>query len=366
MEGVSGIMDTIAPGVRPGSDTSHLALLGYDPHEYYTGRGPFEAAGVGIPVQTGDIAFRVNFATLKDNTVVDRRAGRIRDTTQLAEAIQEQVDLPVEFIFKRSTGHRAALVLRGEDLSADVSPTDPKHEDLPLKRSHATQEGGERTAGILNEFTRQAQRILEDHALNQERQKQGELPANTVLARGAGEVPHIPSMEDKYGLKGAVVAAAGLIIGIGRMVGMDYVETPGATGGVDSNVEGKVENALAALETHDLVLLNVKGADEAGHDGKWPEKKKFLERVDRALSPVVDRLDDTIVVVCSDHSTPVSIMDHSADPVPLVIAGPGVRTDDVDEFSESMVAGGDLGRLRGMDVMPIVMDLIDRAKKFGA
>lgn len=363
--GVSGIMDTISPGVRPGSDTSHLAILGYDPYEYYTGRGPFEAAGVGIPVKPGDIAFRANFATLEGNMVTDRRAGRIRDTTALAETIQREVKLPVDLIFKRSTGHRAALVFRGEGLSADVTATDPKHEGRPQPNSEATSPEGERTAEILNEFTRQAHEILEAHPINEVRRAAGEPLANTILSRGAGVVPHMPSLRDMYGLRSAVVAAAGLIIGIGRMAGMEYIETPGATGGIDSNVDGKIKNALRALEDHEIVLLNVKGADEAGHDGDWDAKKNFVEKIDSALRPVAE-LADTLIIICSDHTTPVSVMDHSGDPVPLAIAGPGVRTDGVGVFSECAAARGGLSRLRGVDVMPIAMDLMNQAKKFGA
>ena len=137
--GINGIMDTIAPGIRPGSDTSHLALLGYDPYKYYTGRGPFEAAGVGIDVKGGDIAFRVNFATVENGVVTDRRAGRIDDTDSLANAINEKVKVPgVEIIFKRSTGHRAALVLRGKGLSQAITDTDPKKEGLPIKEMPRT------------------------------------------------------------------------------------------------------------------------------------------------------------------------------------------------------------------------------------
>src|SRR5512146_1017362 len=137
--GINGIMDTVGPGIRPGSDVSHLALLGYDPYKYYTGRGPFEAAGVGIDVKKGDVAFRCDFATVEDGTVKDRRAGRIQDTDALAAAISEKVKVPgVDIIFKRSTGHRAALVLRGKGLSPDVADTDPHWGGLRVKECRAT------------------------------------------------------------------------------------------------------------------------------------------------------------------------------------------------------------------------------------
>jgi 2,3-bisphosphoglycerate-independent phosphoglycerate mutase len=160
-EGILGIMDVIAPGTPPGSDTAHLSLLGYPVNEVYTGRGPFEAAGVGINVRPGDIAFRGNFATIKDGVVIDRRAGRIDETKSLSDAIREQLHLDCEFLFKESTGHRAVLVLRGEDLSPRITQTDPKRLGALLQsKPIAKDASSRRTANIVNDFTRQVSLIL--------------------------------------------------------------------------------------------------------------------------------------------------------------------------------------------------------------
>ncbi|MDD3420943.1 MAG: 2,3-bisphosphoglycerate-independent phosphoglycerate mutase [Methanocellales archaeon] len=363
--GINGIMDPIAPGVRPGSDVAHLALLGYDPYKVYTGRGPFEAAGVGIHLKKGDVAFRCNFATRKDGIVIDRRAGRISNTTELSKAIQEGVNLDTEFIFKRSTGHRAAMALRGDGLSSHVTASDPKHDVGPIRRVDALGPEAERTANLLNEFIEQAEKVLEDHPTNIERKRSGKLPANTILIRGAGTVQKTETFSEKYGLKGAVIAATGLIIGIGRMYGLDYIETKGATGGVDSDVSAKVKNAINALNDHDFVLLNIKGADESGHDGLIEKKTQFIGKVDKALESITC-LKDTLVVVTADHSTPIEVRNHSADPVPVMIKGPGIRVDDVRTYDEISAATGGLNRIHSMDLMPILMDLIDHTKKFGA
>ena len=363
--GISGIMDTIAPGIRPGSDTAHLSLLGYDPYKYYTGRGPFEAAGVGIDVEAGDVAFRCNFATLKDGNIIDRRAGRIRETSELARSISEDVDVGVNFIFKESTGHRAAMVIRGEGLSADVTSNDPKKEDKPMKEFHAGSPEAEKTVKILNDFVAQSIKVLEDHPVNVERINAGKPPANVILLRGAGLVPDIRPFEEKYGLKPAVVAAAGLVIGIGKMCGMEYIDCEGGTGSVDSDVKGKVKTAINALEDHDYVLVNIKGADEAGHDGDYEKKRDFIGKIDEAFKDVLD-LTGTMVVVTADHSTPVSIKDHSADPVPIMINGDGVRIDGVGAYNEIDAANGGLHRIKGMDLMHILLDLINRTEKFGA
>ncbi len=366
-EGILGVMDVIAPGTPPGSDTAHLSLLGYTPEEVYTGRGPFEAAGVGISVRPGDIAFRGNFATIKDGIVVDRRAGRISDTHQLAEAIRTHVRLECEFIFKESVGHRAALVLRGDDLSPMIKSTDPSHPGEAIVHSTPLRDdaASTKTAHIVNEFTRQVHSILKDHPINREREGRGQLPANTILLRGAGVVPDLIPFEQRTGLKAAVIAATALVIGIGTLTGMRYIPTKGATGHVDSNIKGKVDNVNKALKDHDFILLNIKGADEAGHDGNFGVKSKFLSHVDQVLSNL-DINDSTITVITADHSTPVSLKEHSGDPVPFLIHGKGVRTDQTHTFNEFYAAQGGMHRIRGLDIMPVLVDLLGLRKKFGA
>ena len=207
-EGCCGIMDTIAPGIRPGSDTAHLALLGYDPHKYYTGRGPLECEGSGIHMEPGMIGFRCNFATIsKEGIITDRRAGRIHDTQALSEAIQKGVDLSgfrVEFSFRSGAGHRAALALKGEGLGHCVSSNDPKKEGVPpLKVEERQTQADQKTAEICNEFVKQSSKILFDHPINAERVKKGLNPANIVLMRGAGEMGTLSRLRKSTALKGA-------------------------------------------------------------------------------------------------------------------------------------------------------------------
>jgi 2,3-bisphosphoglycerate-independent phosphoglycerate mutase len=369
-EGICGIMDPIGPGIRPGSDTAHLSLLGYPPRTYYTGRGPLEAEGSGIHMEPGMIGFRCNFATLADGKVVDRRAGRIHQTEALCQAIQEGVDLSpyqVTFVFRPGAGHRAALALKGAGLGFCVSSNDPKKDGIvpspfsPLKDTPDDR----KTSKVLNAFDLQSRVILSDHPLNRERIRMGLPPANVVLIRGAGLMGHFEPFESRYGMKGSVIAAANLITGIGKAVGLDHVPVAGTTGSADTNLQGKVEAAIKTLSSHDFVLLNIKGADEAGHDGRALEKRNFIERIDATLAPFCD-LKDTLLVICGDHSTPCAIRDHSADPVPVVIHGDGVRIDDVTTFDEISCAKGGLHRICGESLMPIITDIIDRAHKYGA
>jgi 2,3-bisphosphoglycerate-independent phosphoglycerate mutase len=364
-------MDPIGPGIRPGSDTSHLSLLGYPPEKYYTGRGPLEAEGTGITMAPGMIGFRCNYATVDESgRVVDRRAGRIHRTDALSRAVEDTVDLStlgIEFILRSGVGHRAALAFSGEGLGPHVTSNDPKKEGMhppsfaPLCDSAADR----KTADALNEFIRQAVPVLSRHPLNKERKEKGLPMANTILIRGAGLMGTFETFRERYGLSGSVISAATLITGIGKAVGLRYIPVEGATGSSDTNLTGKVRAALDELTDQDFVLLNIKGADEAGHDGLETEKKVFIEKVDAALDPLLHER-DCLIVICADHSTPCSIRDHSADPVPLVMRGEGVRPDAVTRFDEIACAEGGLNRISGGALMPIICDLINRTKKYGA
>jgi len=369
--GINGIMDSIKPGIRPGSDTAHLSILGYDPYQVYTGRGPFEAAGVGVKVLPGDIAFRCNFSTANEEGIItDRRAGRIREgTDKLADTLNSmEIEEDVEVIFKESTGHRAVLVLRGDGLSDQVSDADPKHDGKKVKEVVGLDGSieADRTADILNKVIQKSYELLKDHPVNVKRKENGENPANITLPRGAGAVPDAEPFNHKYGLKAACIAETGLIQGIANIVGMDVIEVEGATGGVDTNLDNMTSSILEnAARDYDFMLINIDGADEAGHDGNLNEKVQFLEKVDGVVGRVME-LEDLYFILTADHSTPISVMDHTGDPVPLVIKGPDVRVDQVDEFNERAATSGGMCRIRGNDIMNILMDLMNRSTKFGA
>lgn len=373
-EGECGIMDPIAPGIRAGSDTSHLAILGYDPYQYYTGRGAFEAAGIGLDVEKGDICFRCNFATVDEDTfvVTDRRAGRIREGTHLlAQALDGMTIEDVKLFFKESVEHRAGLVLRGEGLGHKVTDADPHQEGIKVHTVEASDPSdiaSQKTARIVNEFVKRSFEILREHPVNKERKAKGLPPANIVLPRGAGTAPHIPPFEEKYGLKGACIVEVGLLKGVGRYLRMDVIDVEGATGSLDTDEQAIARAVLEALQTHDFVLCNVKAPDVAGHDGQSYKKVETVEKIDRMLGTLLSEVDpqNTIIALTADHSTPVSIKDHSGDPVPIVIWGEGVRTDAVDCFGERPCARGGLGRIRGFDIMNIITNLLSIQEKFGA
>jgi 2,3-bisphosphoglycerate-independent phosphoglycerate mutase len=363
-EGINGQCDTVAPGVRPGSAPGHLALLGYDPYTFYYGRGPFEAAGTGIKLKPGEVAWRCNFATVKGGKVVDRRAGRIRETKALERAIREEVDPGVPFEFRAGTGHRGALVFRGPGLGSEVSPTDPKKEGKPVAEARPLAPAAKRTADALNRFTKQAMEVLSGHPLNRRRVESGLPPANALLCRSPGSVPEIPPFASRTQMKGAAIAATALIRGVAGLCGLKFIPVPGVTGGVDSPIERKMAAANRALKSHDFVLMNLKGADEAGHDRNWEAKKRYLSRVSEAMGGL-DLRDDLVLAVTGDHSTPCKLGDHTGDPVPILIHGAPVRPDGVKRFDEVSCASGGLGRIRGVEVLPVLLDLAGRNEKFG-
>ncbi len=359
--GITGIVDPVAPGIRAGSDTSHLAILGYDPCEVYTGRGPFEAAGMGIELHRGDIAWRCNFATVDENLIVmDRRAGRIEDTSRLIEALRD-IRLPGVEVELASLAYRCALVFRGEGLSHRVGDTDPHTTGVKVHPAEPLEDTPEarRTARLLEEFTTRAYEILKDHEVNRERRRKNLPPANYLLTRGAGVVPDLESFHSRYGMTGACIATTAIIRGIARLAGMRVLRA-------EREYTARAKQALAALEEVDFLLMNIKEADEAGHDHSPEKKVEVIEAIDEMMAEFLEFVRDNYLVVMSDHTTPCSVGDHTGDVVPVLIAGPEVRTDTVVAFGERACAGGGLGRIRGLDLMPILLDLLNKTEKFGA
>lgn len=370
--GECGIVDVIAPGQPPGSDTAHLAIFGYEPEKYYTGRGAYEALGAGIDLRPGDVAFRCNFATVNgEGIIVDRRAGRIssEEAVVLAEALKDIKMEDVEAIFVPTGEHRGVLVLRGEGLSRMVSDVDVHRvgvkvgRPIPLDNSRESR----KTAEALEEFLAKARRILEGHELNRERVSKGLKPANILLPRGAGTLPNIKPIGDQWGIRAAAIAGGALYKGVAKAVGFKVIEVPGATGTVQTNLKGKVEYAADALRDHELVFLHVKATDTVSHDMDPVKKKSIIEWISREIEPLVSLVEDRgyYLALTADHTTPSEIGEHRGDPVPIAIMGRDVRRDEVKKFDEVSCARGSLNRIRGIDIMRILMNYLGRVPLFG-
>ncbi len=373
--GLVGQLDPIGPGIRPGSDVANLALLGYDPAKYYTGRGALEAMGADIDLRASDVAFRCNFATVDDDfRVQDRRAGRIRKgTSKLAKAVDAvKIDgVPgIKTIFKATVDHRAVLVLRGEKLSRMVSDVDPKEEGAKIAISKALDgsEEAKRTALALNEFVKRSHEVLREHPLNQERANDGEKVANIVLPRGAGTVPTLPSFKSLYDLRGSCITGTAMIKGIAVAAGMEAIDVRGATGSLKTDYEAKAKAAIEGTRDKNFILIHVKAPDIAGHDGDFKAKVRTLEEADTLVGHIIDEVDIGLnyVALTADHATPVGYGTHTGDPVPVVIGGPDVPASRVLKLSEATAARGNLGRIRGTDLMPIITDLVGRSRLYGS
>ncbi|MCL5440082.1 MAG: 2,3-bisphosphoglycerate-independent phosphoglycerate mutase [Candidatus Thermoplasmatota archaeon] len=364
--GLGGMMYPVRKGLVCGSDTSHLSLLGYDPDKVYTGRGPFEAMGLGIVAEPGDIAFRANFATRSgDGVIVDRRAGRdIPESGSLAKKISFSMN-GAEFIVKEGVEHRAALVIRGKGLSPEISDSDPHEQGKAPRKVQPLDESARHTADLVNEYLDRVRTILDSSPENADRESRGKPAANELLLRGAGITPRLQPFGEKYGLKGACLAGIPLITGIGNLAGLDLLKHAGATGRVDTDYNGIVKAAVRALSSHDFVIVNIKAPDIAGHDGDPLLKKDVIEKIDAALGQLVDLGDSVVTCVTGDHSTPCSSMEHSGDPVPILFSTGGMRRNNVRQFDEVNCCATGFNLLSG-DVMTMLLQLSDRLEKYGA
>jgi len=368
-----GLVHVIDVGIVPGSDTGHLALFGYDPFKYYKGRGIFEALGLNIDLKPGDIAFRINFATIsEDGTIIDRRAQRndfgintiLLDFKEILKKIEEEYN--IEIIIRKGVEHRGALVIRGVE-SEKVSETDTHRENEKIRKIEPLEEKANKTAEILNKILNEFYEFSKKHPMNIERKKQGLLPVNYLLIRGASRFIPLDKdeyFEKRYGLKGIFIAGAFMYLGVAKYVGLDVYKPPGATGTVNTSLVSKAEAAIEKRDKYDIVFVHIKATDSLSHDKKPKEKKEFIEKIDEVFfARVKDEFD--IIVVTGDHSTSSILGTHISDPVPIMIYSPINRKDPVKNFAERKCYKGILGQIKGTDIMKIILSKINKAIWFG-
>jgi 2,3-bisphosphoglycerate-independent phosphoglycerate mutase len=320
--GTLGIVRTIPAGMQPGSDVANMSLLGYDPAVYHTGRGPLEAASIGVRLEPDEVAFRCNLVFLsKDeagNVVMgDYSAGHIStpEAHEIVVSLQSAVSgSPLKLY--AGVSFRQLLVWKGG--RAEIS-TIPPHDILGQS---VAKHDLLSTEPILHAFTENAARVLEDHPVNMSRKKAGKSPANAVWLWGQGKAPLMPKL-DRFGLCGAMISAVDLLKGIGVYAGLDPVKVEGATGYIDTNYEGKVAAALSALERGNFVFLHVEAPDETSHAGSLGEKIQAIECFDKHIvGPIVEgarKFRKVHLLVATDHFTPISMRTHSTDPVPFLL-----------------------------------------------
>lgn len=323
-QGELGLVQTIPEGMEPGSDVANLAILGYDPRRYHTGRAPLEAASIGVTLAPEEVAFRCNLVTLRheangDILMDDYSAGHI-STAEARELILKinQCLGNGSRRFYPGVSYRHLLVWRGgQENWCTYPPHDLSGQSV---RSYLNGAGAEKP---LLELMRASWPVLADHPVNQLRRQRGQKPATSIWLWGQGRAPQLPTLPQLYGLSGAVISAVDLMRGLGIYAGLQPILVPGATGYLDTNYDGKVRAALKALEGADFVYLHVEAPDEASHNGDLPNKIRAIEDFDqKVVGPMLaglERLGPHRVLVLPDHRTPLTLRTHSREPVPYVL-----------------------------------------------
>ncbi|MEH7390979.1 2,3-bisphosphoglycerate-independent phosphoglycerate mutase [Bacillus sp. JJ1474] len=371
-EGITGMMDLISSGIPVGTDMGHLILFGYQPEDY-PGRGPIEALGIGMDVMPCDVVFRCNFATVdEEGTVVDRRAGRIREKTEeIAQALDGmELEDGVVVHFKPATEHRAVLILRGSGLSDKISDSDPKapNDGAPylIVEPLDSSEEAERTASILNQFLKKAHDILSSHPVNEERIAEGKLPANFILTRGAGLMVHLEPIVQQLNMKGSCIAGESTVLGVAQLAGFKTITDRSMTGNIDTNIELKARLAIEEIANNDMVYVHMKAPDVKGHDNEPFEKARAIELFDHMVGLIREQLpEDVYLALAADHSTPCEVGEHTGEPVPVAIYGPSIRRDRNLQYNELDCAYGGLGHITGNEFVRTLHGLMGYVKKQG-
>jgi len=378
--GKTGLMYTVRKDIAPESDVAAISILGYDPFKYSTGRGIFEAVGADVPVKDGDLALRCNFATLgREKEIIDRRAGRSltnEEAVELSKAVNEKVKLesyPAGFEFKNTIGHRAVLVIRSKEkpLSSRITNTDPAYSrieelgvakteiEMVLKKCEPMDETEEAkiSAKLVNEFVEKSHTVLDEHEINKRRVTEGKLKANVILTRDAGHLlPKFFNINERYGARFVSLTDMPVEKGISKLAGMQITVLPAPSHDLKKDCVLRVEKLLELLPSYDCFYIHIKGPDEPSHDGKFDLKTHLISIIDKYFfGALLNRieLENSIICVTADHSTPCKLKAHSDDPVPLLIAGNKIKGDRLLRFSEKECKKGSLGILeQGIELMP--------------
>lgn len=354
-QGQSGLVQTVPEGTPPGSDVANLSVLGYDPHKYYSGRAPLEAAAMGVHLAKDDIAFRCNFVTVTNGLMEDYSAGHITSDEGRELIKSLKLLMPGGRLYP-GVGYRNLLVL---EVGAEAACT-PPHDIMDKPIEDHLPRG--RDSEQLIELMEASRPLLASHPVNKKRIAEGKSPANMIWLWGQGRAPSMPTFQKKLGLRGAMISAVDLLKGIGTYAGMEVIDVPGATGDIDTNYAGKVQAVLEALKRLDFVYLHVEAPDEAGHEGDVRQKVRAIELFDqKVVGPVIRGLkesgEDWRVMVLPDHATPISLRTHTREPVPFAMMGTGIEPDGVNSFDEDEAKMGGYGLVEGIGLVEMLVNV---------
>lgn len=327
-QGMLGQVDTIPLGMTPASDVANMSIMGYDPKKHYSGRGPLEAANLGVDLKENEVAFRCNLVTVNEDLMIDYSAGHI--SNKEAETLIRFLNNTLKtknYRFYSGVSYRHLFVIAEDSLDLVNIKCTPPHDILNQKITKNMPKGN--NAEVLIDLMTKSRKLLSGHEINKVRVDLGENPANMIWLWGQGKKPNMPTYKERFNKTGAVISAVDLIKGIGRIIGLDVINVPGATGYYDTNYQAKADYALNALRKKDFVYVHVEAPDEAGHNGDMREKITAIERFDKFvvgtfLKHFEKSKEKFRIMVLPDHATPLSVRTHTSDTVCFGLMGEGV------------------------------------------
>ncbi len=353
--GILGQAKTIPDKMTPASDVANLSILGYDPKKYYSGRGPLEAANLGIELEEDDVAFRCNLITASGDTLLDYSAGHIKSTEaeKLIKFLDQKLGTNKIRFFNGMSYRHLLLVKRGAELKLQDLKCRAPHDIAGQSIKKNLPKGD--NADLIIKLMQDSRQLLENHEINHVRLDLKENPANMIWLWGQGKKPAIPKFIDKFGITGSVISAVDLIKGLGRILGLEVINVPGATGYYDTNYQGKADAAIKSLKNNDFVFVHVEAPDEAGHNGDLREKLTAIERFDQmvvgSLLEYCKDKSDFRIMVLPDHATPVSLRTHTPDLIPFAMYGKGIAAGNLVTYNEKEAQKSELHFEQGYQLM---------------
>jgi 2,3-bisphosphoglycerate-independent phosphoglycerate mutase len=353
--GTVGLVCTVPPGIEPSSACACMSVLGYDPQVYYRGRSAIEAQGMGVPIREGESVFRCNLVAIDNGRMLSYSAGHIStdEGQALIASLNEELGSDeVHFYPGVSYRHLCKIKDREDTLLATCTPPHDIH-DKTVDEFLPKGPGSD----LLRELMAHSEPVLRDHPVNVERRARGDIPATMIwLFWGSGRIPDMPAFKEVYGLDAAMTSGVDVMRGLARMIGVDLLDIPGVSGDLNNDYAAQANGAMEALGTYDMVVVHVEATDEAAHAGLVEDKIEAIQRVDEEI---VSRLlswnqDALRALILPDHSTPIEIQTHVADPVPFILWGPAFTSTSrrgAKRFTEAEARGTGILIKEGYDIM---------------
>ncbi|MDD5097158.1 MAG: cofactor-independent phosphoglycerate mutase [Candidatus Omnitrophica bacterium] len=354
--GLLGQAKTIPDKMSPASDVANLSILGYDPKKYYSGRGPLEAANLGVELEDDDVVFRCNLITAADDTLLDYSSGHIKseEANQLIKFIDQKLGSNKLRFFPGVSYRHLLLVKRGAESKLELLKCRAPHDITGQSISKNLPKGD--NADLIIKLMLDSRPLLNNHEINQVRLDLKENPGNMIWLWGQGKKTNMPKFLDKFGLSGSVISAVDLIKGLGRLLGLEVINVPGATGYYDTDYEAKAKAAIKSLKKHDFTFVHVEAPDEAGHNGDLREKLTAIERFDQLVVGTILEYCKTLkdnfrILILPDHATPLSLKTHTSEAIPFAMCGKDIAAKSFNNYSEKEAQKSELHFENGHELM---------------